>query len=64
MSRQGDSGLQIGPDTDLMHSGALDSMGLVSLFFMIETMGGRSVDLAEAIAAGPITPASVVSRWM
>lgn len=63
-ARQGDGGVEIGPDTDLIGSGALDSMGLASLFFMVETMGGRSVDLAQATAAGPITPAGVVKNWM
>jgi hypothetical protein len=54
----------VGPDTDLLASGILDSMGLVSLFFLVETMGGAPVDPAEAVAAGPITPASVVERYL
>lgn len=62
--RQDDGGPPIGPDTDLIGSGALDSMGLVSLLFMLETMGGRSVDLAQVTAAGPVTPAGLVKRWM
>jgi len=62
--RQPEGGADIGPDTDLLASGALDSMGLVSLFFLVETMGGRSADLAEAVAAGPITPARVVERYL
>jgi hypothetical protein len=62
-ARQPEGGPEIGPDTDLFASGALDSMGLVSLFFMVETLGGRNVDPAEVVAAGPITPASVVKNW-
>jgi acyl carrier protein len=62
-ARQGEGGPAIGPDTDLFASGALDSMGLVSLFFMIETMGGRTVDPAEVVAAGPITPETIVKNW-
>jgi hypothetical protein len=62
--RQGTGGAEIGPDTDLLASGILDSIGMVSLFFLVETMGGAPVDPAEAAAAGPITPASVVARYL
>lgn len=57
------SGLQVEADTDLVASGALDSMGLVSLFFLVEAMGGQAVDVNEAVAAGPVTPRSIVARW-
>jgi hypothetical protein len=57
------AGVEIGPDTDLVASGVLDSMGLVSLFFLVETMGGRPVDPAAALAAGPVTPAALVARY-
>lgn len=60
--RQAAVGIEVGPDTDLMATGILDSIGLVSLFFLVETMGGKPVDLSEAVAAGPITPAGVVAR--
>lgn len=62
--RQGTGDTVVGPDTDLLASGILDSMGLVSLFFLVETMGGAPVDPAEAVAAGPITPASVVAKYL
>lgn len=55
--------IEIGPDTDLVASGALDSMGLVSLFFLVETLGGQTVDVNEAVAAGPVTPATIVAAW-
>ena len=62
--RQGTGDVQVGPDTDLVSSGILDSMGLVSLFFLIETMGGQPVDVAEAVANGPITPARVAALYL
>ena len=63
-AREGAAGLEITPDTDLLATGVLDSMGLVSLFFLVETLGGRPVDLADAVAQGPITPAAIVRNWM
>ena len=62
--RQGAADVEVGPDTDLLGSGILDSMGLVSLFFLVETMGGEPVDVAAAVAEGPITPARVVARYL
>ena len=67
VARQGDGGVtDIGPDTDLMASGALDSMGVVSLFFLVETLRGTPVDMAQATAAeaAPLTPARVAERWL
>jgi hypothetical protein len=64
LQRQGTGDAEVGPDTDLLATGILDSMGLVALFFLVETMGGAAVDIDEALAAGPITPASVVARYL
>jgi acyl carrier protein len=66
-ARQGDGGVAaIGPDTDLLASGAIDSMGLVSLFFLVETLRGAPVDMARATAAeaAPLTPARIAERWL
>ena len=38
----------IGPDTDLIGSGLVDSLGLVDLLLHLETQSGHRVDLAEA----------------
>jgi hypothetical protein len=62
--RQGTGDAEVGPDTDLLATGILDSMGLVALFFLVETMGGKSVDIEAAMEAGPITPANVVARYL
>lgn len=62
--REGAGDTVVGPDTDLLATGILDSMGLVSLFFLVETMGGAPVDPTEAVAAGAITPANVVERYL
>jgi hypothetical protein len=51
-------------DTDLVASGALDSLGLVSLFFLVETMRGEPVDFEEATATGPLTISAIVDRWL
>ena len=64
VQRQGTGEVDVGPDTDLLSSGILDSMGLVSLFFLIETMGGQPVDLSEAVGNGPITPSRVVALYL
>ena len=64
VQREGTGEVDVGPDTDLLSSGILDSMGLVSLFFLIETMGGQPVDLSEAVANGPITPSRVVALYL
>lgn len=64
VGRQGTGDAEVGPDTDLLAPGILDSMGLVALFFLVETMGGQAVDIEQAVAAGPITPASVVQRYL
>jgi hypothetical protein len=61
--RQSSADVEIGPDTDLLATGILDSMGLVAMFFLVGMMGGKAVELEEAVAAGPITPASVVERY-
>lgn len=64
-ARQGDGGVAgIGPDTDLLASGALDSMGLVSMFFLVETLRGAPVDVTEAMAATPLTPARIAAKWL
>jgi hypothetical protein len=66
-ARQGDGGVaNIGPDTDLLASGAIDSLGLVSLFFLVETMRGEPVDMAQATAAeaAPLTARRIVARWL
>ena len=61
-ARDAAAGIEITPDTDLLASGVLDSMGMVGLFMLVETMGGRALDVGEAAAAGPITPAGIVAR--
>ncbi|HTI66910.1 MAG TPA: hypothetical protein VL460_05105 [Caulobacteraceae bacterium] len=66
-ARQGEGGVaEIDADTDLLASGAVDSLGLVSLFFLVETMRGEPVDMAQATAAeaAPLTPARIVARWL
>jgi acyl carrier protein len=62
--RQGTGDTVVGPDTDLLATGILDSMGLVALFFLIETMGGAPIDPSEATAAGAITPTTIVDRYL
>lgn len=67
VARQGEGGVtDIGPDTDLMASGALDSMGVVSMFFLVETLRGSPVDMAVATALeeSPLTPARIAARWL
>ena len=51
---------------DLLASGAIDSLGLVSLFFLVETMRGEPVDMAQATAAeaAPLTARRIVARWL
>lgn len=67
VARQGEGGVtDIGPDTDLMASGALDSMGVVSMFFLVETLRGAPVDMAVATAleAAPLTPRRIAEKWL
>jgi hypothetical protein len=62
--RQASGDTVVGPDTDLVATGLLDSMGIVSLFFLVETLGGQPVDLTEAMASGPLTPERIVDRYL
>jgi hypothetical protein len=62
--RQGPGGAVIAPDTDLVGEGVLDSLGLVSLFFLVETLRGSPVDVPAALEDRPLTPARIAARWL